>query len=655
MSQPANDEFSQHLSDDEASNHEDASDTGAAPKQQQQMIPQTTAISNIKLPILMKEEFQAVERKGRKDKNILLMAIPKEHMRRFHGMDDAKEIWEAIRTRFQQLLSQLEAHSAEVSTEDANHKFLRSLPPAWSNLAMQMRTNPEIDPPLYILMIVINNLRVFEQEIQGASKTSSSAQNVAFVSQSKSSTNKVKSGFTDLEQIDDVDIEEIDINWQIAMIAIRMKKFYKKTGRRVRVDGKTPQRGHMMERRRETHFINIKKLRSKRRNQMGLLTMDDGIVNWGEHIEAEETNHALMAISSSNEENRMKAVKEKGTIAGTLEFMEDSSKDLWRLIDSGMSSNSEVGLGFEIPIKQLSEGSCGNTSEHSFETESESLSVPNEMSKSRLEVTNEKVVSELQEVEPSCAKHVKTPRQPLKDKETQKVNRKNWNDMMERELGEDCDYYEKKMAREAEVKRVVNTGNWMEKPVWTKANRVNHSNKFVPRSVQLNAGRPNFNSVRPNINTGRTNINSVRPKVNAVSSNVNTVRSRQPTPVPKTTAQMSHSNAVMGSWGSAVKTSASYNWRNSRPNFHYNSGPTFIRTVNAKGPQGRPKPAKAWIEGIFDSWHASGHLAGNKGLNWSDFEEFNGAIYYLWRHSMDEREECQGFAEIVDFLRGSNL
>ncbi|GKG38126.1 hypothetical protein Tco_0457349, partial [Tanacetum coccineum] len=33
-------------------------------------------------------------------------------------------------------------------------------------------------------------------EIQGASKTSSSAQNVAFVSQSKSSTNKVKSGFT---------------------------------------------------------------------------------------------------------------------------------------------------------------------------------------------------------------------------------------------------------------------------------------------------------------------------------------------------------------------------------------------------------------------------------------------------------------------------
>ncbi|GKE19613.1 hypothetical protein Tco_1427190 [Tanacetum coccineum] len=61
MSQPANDDFSQHLSDDEASYHEDASDSGTAtniPKQQQQQLtPTTTTISNIKLPILKKEEY----------------------------------------------------------------------------------------------------------------------------------------------------------------------------------------------------------------------------------------------------------------------------------------------------------------------------------------------------------------------------------------------------------------------------------------------------------------------------------------------------------------------------------------------------------------------------------------------------------------------
>ncbi|GKB15745.1 hypothetical protein Tco_0849668 [Tanacetum coccineum] len=50
------------------------------------------------LPPVTAAEIQAIE-KERKAKNILLIAIPKEHMRRFHGIDDVKEIWEAIRTR----------------------------------------------------------------------------------------------------------------------------------------------------------------------------------------------------------------------------------------------------------------------------------------------------------------------------------------------------------------------------------------------------------------------------------------------------------------------------------------------------------------------------------------------------------------------------
>ncbi|GJY57511.1 hypothetical protein Tco_0456626 [Tanacetum coccineum] len=134
--------------------------------------------------------------------------------------------------------------------------------------------------------------------------------------------------------------------------------------------------------RRKRLFYQHQEAGKQEKNQMGLLTMDDGIVNWGEHTEAEESNHALMAISSSNE------------------------------------------VSFE--------GSCGNTSEHSFETESEILDEPNEMSKSRLEVTNEKDVSvpKSSEVAPSYVSHIKTPRQPLKDNETHKVNRKSWNDMM---------------------------------------------------------------------------------------------------------------------------------------------------------------------------------------------------------------------------------
>ncbi|GJU48981.1 hypothetical protein Tco_1218536 [Tanacetum coccineum] len=185
MSQPANDEFSQHLSDDEESNHEDASDTGAAPKQQQQVIPQTTAISNIKLPILKKEEYDIwamemehyleyidndvwkVIQNGNSKKRI---STGKDGIVRILSPVTAAEIQAVEKERkaknilFQQLLSQLEAHGAEVSTKDANHKFLRSLPLAWSNLAMTMRTKPDVDT---LTMMIF-----------------------------KSITNKVKSGFT---------------------------------------------------------------------------------------------------------------------------------------------------------------------------------------------------------------------------------------------------------------------------------------------------------------------------------------------------------------------------------------------------------------------------------------------------------------------------
>ncbi|GJW80010.1 hypothetical protein Tco_0143985 [Tanacetum coccineum] len=150
------------------------------------------------------------------------------------------------------------------------------------------------------------------------------------------------------------------------------------------------------------------------------------------------------------------------------------------------------------------------------------------------------------------------------------------------------------MAKEAEVRRVVNTGNGVAKPVWTNANMINHSNKFVPRSVQLNAGRPKFNSVRPNINTGRTNINYVSPKVNTISSNINTVRPRQPIP-NKTSNSLSPKRLQM-------------NQINQRRDF--------------SKPHSSEHPLKNMVDkGIFDSG-CSGHMTGNKD-QLEDFEEFN--------------------------------
>ncbi|GJW81962.1 hypothetical protein Tco_0145937 [Tanacetum coccineum] len=516
------------------------------------------------LPPVTATEIQAIE-KERKAKNILLMAIPKEHMRRFHGMDDAKEIWEAIRTS-----------TCTPSTSSTNA------------------------PEKEVLAGFADELFIF-----------------LFANKQKTWTLLHE----DLKQIDDLDIEEMDINWQIAMIAIRMKKFYKKTGRRVRAaDGKKALVGFLKKRslngsivttltghfarecttkgthdgkKRRDSFYQHQEARKQEKNQMGLLTMDDGIVNWGEHTEDEETNHALMAISSSSEVSLcsktcinsynelktlcdeqmnqlgdqevqilaysqavkkleaqlvtfqkqqlslnekltfqaneiyekdeklkkyrrigMKAVKEKEQLQKTLDSWKDSSKNLWRLINSGMSSNSKVGLGYEI------------------QSNNEVLSYEEEMNFSIFNCSKEDSVGK-----PLYSRFIKTNDfkgvpHPLSG---------DYTPTPQEEIDESLYVYGKKGPQEPEPNvsddrsseystcqsKMTSGRILLELPehFW-----INHANQYVSRPVQLKTGWPNINSVRTNINTGRTNINSVMPRVNTVNTNVNTIRSRQLVP-----------------------------------------------------------------------------------------------------------------------------
>ncbi|GJU84852.1 hypothetical protein Tco_1292398, partial [Tanacetum coccineum] len=79
-------------------------------------------------PIPPKIAEQKLARKNElKEKSTLLLAIPDEHLLKFHGIKDAKTLWEQSRPgldktydRFQKLISQLEIHDEIISQEDAN-------------------------------------------------------------------------------------------------------------------------------------------------------------------------------------------------------------------------------------------------------------------------------------------------------------------------------------------------------------------------------------------------------------------------------------------------------------------------------------------------------------------------------------------------------
>ncbi|GKB31466.1 ribonuclease H-like domain-containing protein [Tanacetum coccineum] len=84
----------------------------------------------------------------------------------------------------------------------------------------------------------------------GSSSTSQNPQNVAFVSSnstnSNSSTNEadntaygVSAAYTqkDLEQIDPDDLEEMDLQWEMAMLTIRARRFIQRTSRKLDVNG----------------------------------------------------------------------------------------------------------------------------------------------------------------------------------------------------------------------------------------------------------------------------------------------------------------------------------------------------------------------------------------------------------------------------------
>ncbi|GKD21168.1 ribonuclease H-like domain-containing protein, partial [Tanacetum coccineum] len=226
----------------------------------------------------------------RKSKSILLLDIPDEYQLRFHGIKDAKSLWAAMKSRFggnvkskkmqkTVLKQQFENFSvSDIEGLDKAYDRFQKLISLLEVHALIIRNKDGIDDlninDLYI------HLKVFEGDIKGSFGSSLNSQNVAFLyTEDISSSNEVNSANSistasghnsqgqassssytddlmfsffanqsnspqlddeDLEQIDHDDLEEMDLKWQVAMLSMRVKRFYKKTGRKLIFNGKEP-------------------------------------------------------------------------------------------------------------------------------------------------------------------------------------------------------------------------------------------------------------------------------------------------------------------------------------------------------------------------------------------------------------------------------
>ncbi|GJW82614.1 hypothetical protein Tco_0146589 [Tanacetum coccineum] len=278
----------------------------------------------------------------------------------------------------------LEVHGASFSNEDANQKFLRALPSSWNNVALIMRNKDGIDD--LDIDDLYNNLKVFEADIKGSSGSSLNSQNVAFLSaEDTSSSNEVNTANgsnspqlddEDLEQIDHDDLEEMDLKWQVAMLSMRVKRFYKKTGRKLIFNGKEPvdRLGYdwsyvaqdeptefaLMAYTSNSSWSDTERQTLSKANleiiayQLGLESVEAQLVVHQKNEVVYEEKIAVLEFDVKDKSNAITRLKnqldetlrEKDDLKAKLEQFETSSKNLNKLINSQISSKDKTGLGY---------------------------------------------------------------------------------------------------------------------------------------------------------------------------------------------------------------------------------------------------------------------------------------------------------------------
>ncbi|GJT51093.1 hypothetical protein Tco_0977250 [Tanacetum coccineum] len=114
---------------------------------------------------------------------MLQMGIPNEHQLKFNFIKDVKKLMEDVKKRF---------GGIEATKKTQRNLLKQSLSPEWNTHAAVWRNKADLDT--MSMDDLYNNLKVYETEVKGMSSSSSSTQNMAFVSSSNNNTSNTNEG-----------------------------------------------------------------------------------------------------------------------------------------------------------------------------------------------------------------------------------------------------------------------------------------------------------------------------------------------------------------------------------------------------------------------------------------------------------------------------
>nr|GEY64444.1 retrovirus-related Pol polyprotein from transposon TNT 1-94 [Tanacetum cinerariifolium] len=281
-----------------------------------------------------------------KTRATLLMALLNKHQLKFNSYKNAKSLMEAIEKRFgaqkvltrfmmQKLISQLKIHGETISQEDLNLKLLRSLQSEWKTHTLIWRNKPNL-----------------ETHGSNSANTDSLSDDVIY-SFFTNQSNSLQLENEDLQQIDVGDLEEIDLKWQMAMLTMRARRFLKKTGRKVGVNGsetirfdKTKVKCYNYHK--SGHFARKCNAQRENRNREPIrrnVTVETTDANDFMAQDGFRYN-ALTELRKKLE----KAEKGRDETKITLEKFENSSKTLNKMLDSQVNDKNKTGVGYHAVL-----------------------------------------------------------------------------------------------------------------------------------------------------------------------------------------------------------------------------------------------------------------------------------------------------------------